>query len=182
MGRKGFARRALARPTVVAAATYGCEHSGYSDSALKQLRYSALQTVATATPGGSLDAEWMARDGQSDTCDPAFAAHALPICGLAEAWWCKWRQDDKLRSAHNAVMTHLSKPLRGNASIWARAKGPNAAAILSAGRIGWVFEEADRTITDDGRLTELGIDSPADIRRAGGLQMCYNSLRQLMAS
>ena len=166
LGKKGFSKRALARPTVVAAATYGCENTGYADSPLKQLRTSALQTVATATSGGSLDAEWMARDGQNDTLDPAFAAHSLPICSLAEAWWCRWRQEDKLREAHDMVVRRLARPLKGNASVWARAKGPTAAAILSAGRIGWVFESADRIITDNGRVIELGVDSPADVRGA----------------
>ena len=166
LGKEGFSRKALARPTVVAAATYGCENTGYADSALRQLRTLALRTVATATSGGNLDAEWMARDGQKDTLDPAFAAHAMPICSLAEAWWCKWRQEEKLRDAHDAVMKRLYKPLKGNSSVWARAKGPTAAAILSASRIGWVFESADRVITDDGRKLELGVDSPADIKCA----------------
>ena len=86
LGKKGFSKRALARATVVPAACYGCESIGYSDTALRKLRTTALGTIATATQGGHMDAEWLIRDGATERLDPAFIAHAAPIVKLAEAW------------------------------------------------------------------------------------------------
>ena len=53
LGRRGFSKKAWSRPTVVRAATYVCEVTGYSDTSLAQLRPSTLKTIATQTAGGA---------------------------------------------------------------------------------------------------------------------------------
>ena len=77
-GRKGFSRQALAGATVVPAATYGCETVGYSDTALLQLRRTALGAIASDTGGGCMESEWLERDGSKGVLDPAFQAHIAP--------------------------------------------------------------------------------------------------------
>ena len=89
LGKDEFSKTALARATVMPAASYGSEGVGYSDSALYKLRVNARAAVASATGGGHMDAEWAARDGSTDKLDPAFEAHAAPLVTLAEAWWCR---------------------------------------------------------------------------------------------
>ena len=156
LGKDGFSKTALARATVMPAASYGPEVVGYSDSALHKLRVNALAAVASATGGGHMDAEWAARDGSTGKLDPAFEAHAAPLVTLAEAWWSCWRSHHELKSAHDAAWTALNKRARSKSSPWSFAAGPNAAAILSAGRLGWHFAAADVLITDKQERLELG--------------------------
>ena len=91
MGKYGFCRKTLARATIMPAASYGAETTGFADTALAKLRADAVRAVATTTAGGSTDPEWAARDGYHGRLDPAFGAHTGPISFLATAWWENWR-------------------------------------------------------------------------------------------
>ena len=163
MGQLGFSKTALARATVTPATCYGMEVTGASNSSLRRLRSTALRTVASTTQGGCLEAEWLARDGEHGSLDPAFQMHSAPITFLASAWWDEWRTADQLGKALADARAKLAKPLRNRTSLWARAIGPSSAALLSAGRLGWSINDNGSITTDVGTVLELGVDPPAAI-------------------
>ena len=166
------------------------EVTGTSNSTLQRLRRTALRTVASTTQGGCLEAEWLARDGEHSTLDPAFQMHAAPITFLAAAWWDNWRTPDQLGKALADARDKLNKPLRGKASLWARAVGPSSAALLSAGRSSWVISNEGDITTDTGSYLKLGMDPPAAVNaaveqavrrwRAANLLQKENATRQLL--
>ena len=56
-GKFGFCNKAIARATIMPAAAYGAETTGWADTALNKLRTDALRAVATGTAGGSVKPE-----------------------------------------------------------------------------------------------------------------------------
>ena len=166
MGKRGFCRTALARATIVPSACYGIETTGASDSTLRRLRRIALSAVATSTHGGNLDAEWMARDGSHSSLDPAFRMHVAPLAFLAAAWWNGWRTHDQLCDAIACARAKINAPLKPRASVWMRAVGPSAAALLTAARLGWTISDTGAIRTDDGETLQLGVDPPAAVQHA----------------
>ena len=55
--------------------------------------------------------------------------------------------------------------LEGRASPWAMVRGPAAAFVASAWRLGWTVYSAFAVRTDEGDLLELHRDPPARIQR-----------------
>ena len=129
---------------------------------LKQRRAVAAATVATSA-GGDLDITLMLADGGPRGCaDPAFAAHTDPIGHWALAVCESWLPSSALRR----LVAHALRRIALTRQPWAMVRGPAAAFVASAQRLGWEVLGADEVIMDDGTELSFAVDSPAFIKRA----------------
>ena len=125
-----------------------------------------LSTASSETAGGCTDAEFFAIDGSKGRLDPAFMCHMAPISNWAQAWWESWRTHDELALSFHAAEARLRKHNAQKNGIWNKARGPTAAAQLTANRIGWVFTEPHKILTDEGTTLDLRVDPPAAVASA----------------
>lgn len=95
--------------------------------------------------GGDLDMSLAIIDGSaSGKADPAFAAHCDPISAWAEAVWCS-----RLPLLVLARLVACAvQCLRKAKNVWARVRGPCAAFVASAQRLGWKVASATHVIDD----------------------------------
>ena len=161
----GISSRELTRAIAMPAIGYGLEATGIGDSRLHQLRGQVVRTAHPGAAGGNLDCEWYAYDAADGTDDPAFQAHLLPLHALSMAWWEQWRTQGDLSRAHRAACDHLTAASSHKGHIWTQVRGPTAAAILTAERLGWSFKDARNIIADCGRTIDLARDPPAYVKR-----------------
>ena len=166
----GFNTRAMTRATAMPSIAYGLDVHGVADSKLKHLRSTVLRAFSPNACGGLAEAEWYARDGSAGRDDPAFQAHSLPIVALANAWYDRWRSEEQLQLAHEQAMNSLQswhdRRRNQSTSAWTCARGPTTAAILPAGRLGWMFVDGSTIVTDDGHVLNLRYDPPAAVKNA----------------
>ena len=136
---------------------YSADISGVSDSMLKQQR-SAIARIASSTTAGKnpLVTLW-AIDCEGSKTDPAFAVHEMPLNSYAKACYEKWLPQELLQATFDEVVAEL----QGSKNKWNCAKGPIAAAVLTAQRIDWTFTNATNVTTDTGTELDLNMDSPA---------------------
>ena len=92
--------------------------------------------------------------------DPTYPAHEMPIHMYATAWWESWVPRDIMEHAHEKTAAAFESAK----FAWNAAKGPFAATILSARRIGWSFKSASVLVTDVGEEINLARDSPVYVR------------------
>ena len=116
--------------------TFGEAITGVSDSMLDAQRTAAAR--AAAPPAGycgqDLDLALVMADAPaSGRADPAFDAHKVPIATWAMAVWEAWLPANVLEQLTKAAITTLS--LAKN--VWSKVKGPAAAMVATATRIGW---------------------------------------------
>ena len=162
----GFATRyAVQAATAMPAIGYGLEAAGISNSALRQLRCMVNNAAGTATGGGNHEVELLARDALHGRLDPAFDAHTKPLAAWATAWWDKWRPHDQLEKSFKKADADL-RSCGNHSNIWQRVRGPTAAAIATASRIGWHFSDPRHLHTDDGETFDLTRDPPAAVVQA----------------
>jgi hypothetical protein len=144
-----------------AALVYGQCNTGVSTSML----YAQRTAVAAASvPGGcgSLDLTLILADGSTKgRADPAFAAHEAPIVKWAEAVWESWLPKPALGKL---VTTALGK-LEGRPSPWSLAKGPAAAFVATAWRLGWKVHAFNSVQTDLEQDLDFSRDPPAMVQR-----------------
>ena len=126
---------------------------------LKQPR-SVISRIATAPTAGknSLAALWALRS-EGTTTDPTLAVHEMSISQYARAGYEMWLPKDVLQTTFDLT----SKELDMAKNRWGAVKGPIAAAILSARRLGWKFEAANCLTTDTCTQLDLTLNSPAYI-------------------
>ena len=153
--------------------TFGEAITGVSDSMLHTQRTSAAK--AAAPPAGycgqDLDlALTMADASANGRADPAFDAHKVPIATWALAVWEEWIPMAMLERITNDAINSLRKAK----SVWATVKGPAAAVVATAARIGWKMVSAATVITDQGVSLDLRLDptellhSMSSMRSNGG--------------
>ncbi len=142
--------------------TYGDDVTGVSNTELDTRRRTVAAVVGTPTRGKDVDAvlAWADFEGRQGA-DPAFAAHTMPICRWAEAVWCSWCPRVLLQSSITKAKSRLSTAARP----WSMVNGPAAAAVATAGRIGWSFTDATTIETDEGEIIELDHDPPVVVKR-----------------
>ena len=58
------------------------------------------------------------------------------------------------------MMTSAIPPLRNAKCVWAMVKGPAAAVVATAARIGWQVLNATQILTDVGHMLDLRLDPP----------------------
>ena len=62
------------------------------------------------------------------------------------------------------LVAKARRVLRGRPSPWAMVRGPGAAFVTSAWRLGWLVVDAVKVVTDRGAILDLARDSPAAVR------------------
>jgi ribonuclease HI len=143
----------------ILAMTFGEAISGVSDSILYGQRTAAAR--AAAPPAGycgqDLDlALTMADASASGRADPAFDAHKVPIATWALAIWESWLHRGMLERITNDAINML----RAAKNVWAKVKGPAAAMVATAARIGWQTLNATTLVTDLGEIVDMTVDPP----------------------
>ena len=159
----GVNTRRLLRTGGIAALTYGQAVTGVAPATLLRQRRlaAALAAPATGTNGQDLDLALILADGsEKGRADPAFDAHLMPIGKWAEGGWGEWLP----RRAMTATVAKLSAKLTQVRSIWQHVRGPAAAMIASAWRLGWHIVSATELVTDAGRTLHLDLDPPAVVK------------------
>ena len=144
-----------------AALVYGQANMGVSNTMLQSQR---AAVAAASVPGGSgeLDITLILADGgMRGKADPAFAAHEAPIAKWAEAVWEGWLPRPALSKLVSAALAVLA----GRPSPWAMVRGPAAAFVASALRLGWQVLPYAEVRTDCGQHIDFTRDSPAMARR-----------------
>ena len=120
----------------------------------------AIASPASGTGGQNLDAASIAADGGPWGCaDPAFDAHLLPIGMWAAAVWNKRLP---LESMHRMV-TKGKRQIAKARNVWSVCRGPATAFIATCYRLKWVVKGAVTVITDNGKVIQFHLDSPAAI-------------------
>ena len=148
---------AVLRSGGTAALVYGQANTGVSDTTLQAQR---AAVAAASVPGGSgeLDIALLLADGSMrGKADPAFAAHEAPIGKWAEALWEAWLPRPALQKLVSAALADVA----GRPSPWARVRGPAAAFVASALRLGWQIQSYFEVVTDLGQYLDLTRDPPA---------------------
>ncbi len=120
---------------------------GVSNTLLRAQRRAAAAAAgpAAGTAGQNLDLALLLADGaKGGAADPAYEGHA-PIGMWAAAAWDTWLPDAMmLRMVADAQLA-----LASAARPWAVVRGPGAAFVASAARLGWTIHDAFSLTTDD---------------------------------
>ena len=147
----------------MAALTYGQAVTGVSNKLLVQQRRSVAAATVRTVGGGGLDLTLVLADGsRHGRVDPAFEAHCQPIVFWAMAVWHEWLPRaalGKLIAAARARLARAKNP-------WAAVRGPAAAYVATASRLGWCVQGPLSVFTDDGTTLDFGVDSPAFVKAA----------------
>ena len=152
--------RVLLRTGGLPALVYGQANTGVSCSMLNDQRRS-FAAAGVPAGAGDLDMTLAMIDGSpSGKGDPAFAAHADPIASWAESIWCRWLPVLMLKGIIAAAVNKLQ--LAKN--TWACVRGPGAAFVASAKRLGWRVISALHVVDDRGNSIRFDRDSPAFVR------------------
>ena len=102
-------------------------------------------------------------DGSVGTADLAFLAHLNPTLAWSNAWWEGWADCESLTYAFTGANEKLDN---AKASKWAVVKGPVAAVITTALRLGWRLDSPSTAIDDVGARWNFQVDPPAAIKKA----------------
>ena len=153
----------------IAGLVYGQANTGVSDSFLLDQRR-AVAAAPVLAGSGDLDISLMFIDGgPRGRADPMYEAHAAPIGMWAEAIWHQWLPV----AALNALFTHAVATLTKTKRIWSSVKGPAAAYVASAWRLGWTTGSWNTASDDMGRSLAFTRDAPRFVRDA-----VYDSARR----
>ena len=136
LARNKVSTKRLLRTGGTSALTYGQAITGVSPTTLLAQRRVAATIAAPQTGCNGQDlgmALMMADDSIKGRSDPAFEAHTQPIVSWAKAVWHSWMPHVTLQQTLVAIKTKLSATDR----VWQHVRGPTAATIASAWRIGW---------------------------------------------
>ena len=175
----------LLRTGGLPALVYGQANTGVSCTMLHRQRQIVAAAGMPAGAGGDLDMSLAIIDGSaSGKADPAFAAHCDPISAWAEAVWCS-----RLPLLVLARLVACAvQCLRKAKNVWARVRGPGAAFVASAQRLGWKVASATHVIDDKLNDIHFDRDSPAQVRflveqsvrrwRWRRIELKYPSLKQ----
>ncbi len=146
----------------MSALTYGDDCCGVSDDALLRRRRAVAGVVAARCKGRDIDLTLaMAEAPGSRNVDPAYAAHALPLCRWAEAAWSTWVP---LKLMHRSMALATAKVAKARRP-WGAVNGTASAAVATAARIGWTFEDAVTLHTDRGTILDLRLDPPIVVKQ-----------------
>ena len=99
--------------------------------------------------GADLDLSLMVADGDSPgAADPAFEAHIGVIHFWAMATWENWVPLKLLQT----VICDAKRRLSNAKSAWSHVRGPAAALVATANRLGWQVNSATHLLDDKGRV------------------------------
>jgi hypothetical protein len=159
--RVGVCIDRLIRTGGTAALEYGQAVMGVSPSMLLRQRRAVAASVVSSSAGGDLDLTLVLADGSArGRADPAYGAHEQPIVAWATAVWEKWLE----RGALLRLVADAKCRLTRARSVWAYVRGPGAAFVASAARLGWTVHDACSVTLDDGFSVHFTVDSPAMVK------------------
>ena len=159
--RCGVRTDRLLRTGGTAALTFGLKGLGVANSMLLAQRRAAVAMTCDKPCGADLDLSLTIADGDSPgAADPAFEAHVGVMHFWAMAVWESWAPVKLLQVA----ICDAKKRLRGAKSVWAHVKGPAAALVATAQRLGWQVHTATQLLDDSGREVNLTLDSPCMVK------------------
>jgi len=139
---------------------YGAETSGISSPCwTSSAQWPPRRSRHKGAGKDKLISLWL-HDCASNRTDPSFLAHEMPIATYAKACWEKWLPDELFVKADNDTVKSLGQAKHA----WRAAKGPFAATMLSARRIGWKFLSAFTATNDQGILINMKVDSPQFVK------------------
>ncbi len=160
--RSGLSAARIVRSGGSASFTYGDGITGVAPSTLRDRRRMVAAAVSTKTRGKDLNMVLiLADDHEGQRLDPAFAAHALPLGQWAEAVWLQWVPLGLMQSGISRARAAVTAAMRP----WSVVRGPAAAVIATAARIGWHVQDATTFVTDQGRVLNLTLDPPIVVKR-----------------
>ena len=82
--------------------------------------------------GRNVDLSYFILDSTTGTLDPAFQAHVLPLVYWAMAVFLSWAEHEYL----GQVFAGIWEDIAGKPRMWSMVRGPTAAVMASAWRIG----------------------------------------------
>ena len=153
----------LMRTGGISAMSFGQAVTGVSDKLLLRQRRAVAAAVTRSSGGGDLDVTLALADGSSHgRVDPAYEAHCQPIFFWAMAVWHEWMTRPELSKLMSVARARLATAK----NRWAKVRGPAAAYVATAIRIGWCVQGPLNVTTDDGTRLDLCVDSPAFVKAA----------------
>ena len=147
------------------AALYGVEITGLAADHLYHARLASHKASAAHAGGKNLDLALYTADCDGGQLDPADRACVGPIKTWALAWWDSWRAHQQLQQAWEFA----DAKLRAAKQSWNAVIGPASAAIASARRTGWIFQDSHTCVTHDGTVLDLTRDPPCVIAKAASI-------------
>ena len=161
--RSGVRTDRLLRTGGVSALQFGQAVIGVSPATLLRQRRAVAASTVRSSGGGDLDITLMLADGSlRGRADPAFAAHTDPIGHWATAVWEAWLPGGALRRLAAFAARRIAAARRP----WSVVRGPAAAFVASARRLGWTVHDAFEVSTDVGVVLRFSLDSPAFVKHA----------------
>ena len=146
-----------------AAVSWGLHVVGIASTPLQTWRREVARGCAASAAGKSVDLVLTLADSRdSQTTDPAFDAHVLPLVYWAHAVWSDLRPVTALAQALACAQSRIDAA----ASMWSVVTGPASAVIASASRLGWRVPDCTRFVDDLGVELNLRRASPARVRVA----------------
>ena len=159
----GVSMPRLMRTGGVAALTFEQAVTGVSNKLLLQQRRAVAAATVRTGGGGDLDLTLALADGSKrGRVDPAFEAHSQPIVFRAMAVWYDWL----LRSTLRRLISNARARLARAKAPWAVVRGPAAAYVATAGRLGWCVHGPLTVLLDDDSTLDYAVDSPAFVKAA----------------
>jgi hypothetical protein len=141
---------------------YGQSHMGVAPSMLHAQRTAAMAVISAGARGRDMDLSMIVADtSPTHHTDPAFAAHIDPIVKWAQAVWQNWLP----RRLMNGMVAKARTKLAMAKRVWQVVKGPAAATVATAARLGWTMHDATSATTDEGRTIDFDLDPPSVIAR-----------------
>ncbi len=160
--RAGLSAARILRTGGTAAFSWGDAVTGVSSATLLTRRRTVAAAASTPTRGKDLNITLILADDKAhQRLDPAFAAHCAPMGQWAEAVWCSWCPIAMLHRSIAIARARIAGALRP----WARVRGPAAAYVATAARLGWHVRDATTVVTDRGRVLDLRVGPPCIVRR-----------------
>ena len=159
--RAGVNTTRLLKTGGIAALGHAQAVMGVSNRLLLQQRRAAAAVIDSLGAGADLDLTFAVADGlRGAAADPAVAAHVEPIVAWATAAWEQWLP----RRALLTLAADARKRLVAAAVVWSAVRGPGAAFVATATRLGWVIHDALTATTDAGEAVMFSRDPPRRIR------------------
>ena len=150
----GYSTTRVLRTGGTAGLTWG-QICGIADGPLLEQRrlVAAAAAWGDSIMGQQLDMALVLADGQKGKADPAYEAHYTPIVMWAKAVYNHWVPVGALQAAIERAKPRLAAA----DNLWLSVRGPVAAMVATAGRLGWQVDSATRVI-------DFTADSPAVVK------------------
>ena len=149
--------KAMSGPSIL----YGIDVVGASCTQLHRVRTSTLRAALPPGASRNVDVAFAVLDAGGAALDPAYSAHTIPLRHWGMAFWQDWVPMAEILAVFDAVHVRLQAVVARWRSVWHMVRGPSAAVIASAWRLGWTCESARIFHDDLGEQVDFLTMSPA---------------------